>query len=71
MSPGHLRVRSINSTQCIVQAYQVQDFPVSGGPGRTESERYDIDGNADGPANRDRLLLMLRTLLAERFHLAL
>jgi uncharacterized protein (TIGR03435 family) len=71
MSPGHLRVRSINLKQCVVQAYQIQDFQVSGGPSWAYSDRYDIDGNADGPADRDQLLLMLRTLLAERFHLVL
>ena len=71
MSPGHLRVRSINLKQCVITAYQVHDFQVSGGPAWTESERYNIDGNAAGPAKRDELLLMLRTLLAERFHLVL
>jgi len=71
MSPGHLRVRSVNLKQCIVTAYQVRDFQVSGGPAWTESERYDIDGNAAGPARRDELLLMLRTLLGDRFRLVL
>jgi uncharacterized protein (TIGR03435 family) len=71
MSPGHLRLRSINLRQCIIVAYQVRDFQVSGGPGWVDADRYDIDGNADGPAPRDELLLMLRTLLEQRFHLVL
>jgi uncharacterized protein (TIGR03435 family) len=71
MSPGHLRLRSINLKQCVITAYQVHDFQVSGGPAWAESDRYDIDGNADGPARRDQLLVMLRTLLADRFHLVL
>jgi uncharacterized protein (TIGR03435 family) len=71
MSPGHLRLRSINLKQCIMAAYQVQDFQVTGTPTWAESDRYDIDGNADGPAERDQLLLMLQTLLADRFHLTL
>jgi uncharacterized protein (TIGR03435 family) len=71
MSPGHLRLRSINLKQCVITAYQVHEFQVSGGPLWAESDRYDIDGNAAGPANREQLLLMLRTLLAERFHLIL
>lgn len=71
MSPGHLRVRSITLKQCVITAYQVHDFQVSGGPAWAESDRYDIDGNAAGPTKRDQLLLMLRTLLAERFHLVL
>jgi uncharacterized protein (TIGR03435 family) len=71
MSPGTLRLRSMNLKQCILTAYHVQDFQVEGGPGWTDSDRYDIDGKADYPAERDELLLMLRTLLAERFHLTL
>jgi uncharacterized protein (TIGR03435 family) len=71
MSPGHLRIRSINLQQCVVTAYQVHDFQVSGGPAWAAWDRYDIDGNAAGPADRDELLLMLRTLLAERFHVVL
>jgi uncharacterized protein (TIGR03435 family) len=33
------------------------------------SARFDVEGRADGPAGRDQLLLMLRSLLAERFKL--
>jgi uncharacterized protein (TIGR03435 family) len=71
MSPGALRLRGMNLKQCILTAYQVQDFQVDGGPGWTDSERYDIDAKAASPAERDELLLMLRTLLKERFHLTL
>jgi len=70
-SPGTLRLRGINLKQCILAAYQVQDFQVQGGPGWTDSDRYDIDGKADHPATPDELLLMLRALLTERFHLTL
>jgi uncharacterized protein (TIGR03435 family) len=71
VSPGTLRLRGMNLKQCILTAYHVQDFQVDGGPGWTDSERYDIDGKADHPAARDELLLMLRTLLDERFQLKL
>ena len=71
VSPGTLRLRGMNLRQCILKAYHVQDFQVEGGPGWADSDRYDIDGKAAYPATRDELLLMLRTLLAERFHLTL
>lgn len=71
VSPGTLRLRGMNLRQCILTAYHVQNFQVEGGPGWANSERYDIDGKAAYPAERDELLLMLRTLLAERFHLTL
>jgi uncharacterized protein (TIGR03435 family) len=70
-SLGAIRMRGINLKQCLMAAYQVQDFQVSGGPGWVESERYDIDGKAEGPAKQDELLLMLQTLLTERFQLKL
>jgi len=71
VSPGTLRLRGINLRQTILTAYHVQDFQVEGGPGWADSDCYDIDGKAGYPAGRDELLLMLRALLAERFHLTL
>jgi len=70
-SPGTIRLRGIDLRQSILTAYHVEDFQVEGGPGWADSERYDIDGKAAYPAGRDELLLMLRTLLAERFQLTL
>ena len=32
-----------------------------------QSERYQIDAKADGNASRDRMFLMLQSLLTERF----
>jgi uncharacterized protein (TIGR03435 family) len=69
ISPVALRMRNINLKQLVLTAYQVQDFQVDGGGGWTESERFDIDGKSDHETTRDELLKMLRTLLAERFHL--
>jgi len=68
--PGSLRVQNRTLKECIMAAYQVQDFQISGGPKWLESERYNIDAKAAGPADDDQLMLMLRTLLAERFQLA-
>lgn len=59
-------------------AYQVQDFQLENVPGWASTERYDIVAKADGDpppvlpgTGPDQLMLMLRTLLAERFQLKL
>jgi uncharacterized protein (TIGR03435 family) len=65
--PGRLIADA--SLQILIQyAYGVQPFQLVGGPAWM-SERYQIDAKADGNANRDRMFLMLRSLLEERFQL--
>jgi len=55
----------------IQEAYGVQPFQVSGGPKWLDDNEYDVDAKTDGPTSKDQLRRMLRTLLAERFGLAL
>ena len=59
-------------------AYQVQDFQLENIPAWASTERFDIVAKADGDpppvlpgTGPDLLMLMLRTLLAERFQLKL
>ena len=59
-------------------AYQVQDFQLEGVPSWASTERFDIIAKAEGDpppvlpgTGPDQLMLMLRTLLAERFQLKL
>ncbi len=54
----------------ICKAYRVKDFQVSGGPKWIDGDRFDINAKAEGAADSPELLLMLRTLLADRFQLA-
>jgi uncharacterized protein (TIGR03435 family) len=71
--------RSYTLRQLVRTAYQVQDYRVVGGPPWADTVRYDIDakasaddvqrGTAQGEAPAR--LLMVRTLLAERFKLRL
>jgi uncharacterized protein (TIGR03435 family) len=66
--PGRLTADA--TLQILIQyAYRVQPFQVVGGPGLMQSERYQIDAKADGNANRDRMFLMLQSLLEDRFQL--
>jgi uncharacterized protein (TIGR03435 family) len=69
-SPGG-RVRATNSTlrQLINVAYGVPDFRITGNTGWMNTDRFDIDAKAVGDPPRDQLLLMLQSLLADRFKL--
>jgi uncharacterized protein (TIGR03435 family) len=53
----------------ICLAYHVKTNQVAGGPKWLDADGFDINAKAEGPANESELLLMLRTLLAERFQL--
>lgn len=54
-------------------AYQVGDFQVSKTPGWMDSDRYDVEAKAPAGVDQSplRLRLMFRTLLTDRFKLAL
>jgi uncharacterized protein (TIGR03435 family) len=70
VSPGSVTMRNVRLTSCIMWAYQVQDYQISG-PGWLNTERFDIVAKAAGPAPDNELRLMLRGLLADRFKLRL
>jgi uncharacterized protein (TIGR03435 family) len=53
----------------ILEAYHVPQYQLSGGPGWLESERFNIEANAESPADEKHLRLMLQTLLSQRFKL--
>jgi uncharacterized protein (TIGR03435 family) len=55
----------------IRDAYQVKDFQIAGGPKWMSDDRYDINAKASGPAKYAELMVMLQTLLAERFKLTI
>jgi bla regulator protein BlaR1 len=66
--PGRLTASA--SLRLLMQnAYTVQPFQILGGAAWIDSERYQIDAKADGNANRAQILLMLRSLLDDRFQL--
>ena len=70
-NPGYLRVQNSTVQQLIQSAYRVQDFQISGAPGWMTSDRFEIDARAPGPTKDEEFMAMLRTLLAERFHLVM
>ena len=68
--PGRLEIGNMTLKEMIVNAYSVQPFQVSGGPGWVDSVHYDISAKAAAQVSREEVLLMLQALLADRFQLA-
>jgi bla regulator protein BlaR1 len=69
--PGGIVATNMPLRTFIKAAYGVQDYQLSGGPGWLDSERYDIAAKSEGALLDDKLLLMLRALLEDRFKLTL
>jgi uncharacterized protein (TIGR03435 family) len=69
-TPGRLTARNASLKELIEGAYGVEDYQISGGPKWMASPGFDVEAKADGPADRRELLLMLQSLLSDRFKLA-
>ena len=68
---GGINFTNVNLKGCIRSAYGVQPNRISGGPEWIASERYDIVAKAATAVPKARLMLMLQTLLEDRFQLRL
>jgi uncharacterized protein (TIGR03435 family) len=55
----------------LTMAYQVRDSQVIGGPAWVNSDRFDIMAKTETEADWDRMMLMLRKLLEDRFGLVI
>jgi uncharacterized protein (TIGR03435 family) len=69
--PGRLTVANATLKDLIKGGYNLQDYQLTGGPAWIDSARFDVEGKATENATREQRLLMLRSLLTERFKLAL
>ena len=70
MPGGRYSARNANLLMIILTAYGIQKYQLIGGPTWMESEGFDIEAKADSNVNQAQLLLMLQSLLADRFKLA-
>ncbi|HEX6260370.1 MAG TPA: TIGR03435 family protein [Woeseiaceae bacterium] len=61
--------RSTTAARLIAEAYEVQDFQLSGGQDWVRSERYDVAARAGREVSQMELRDMVKTLLADRFNL--
>jgi uncharacterized protein (TIGR03435 family) len=66
---GRLEIVNMTLKEMIVNAYGIQPFQVEGGPGWLDSVHYDITAKASGERKREDVLIMLQSLLTERFEL--
>jgi uncharacterized protein (TIGR03435 family) len=67
---GDLTYSNVNLKEVMGRAYKVQQIQITG-PDWLETERFDIAAKFPPHASPEQLLLMLQSLLAERFKLAL
>jgi uncharacterized protein (TIGR03435 family) len=70
ITQGTVVGRSATARRIILTAYRLSEYELSGGPAWLDSDTFDLNAKANGPANTDQLRQMLQTLLAERFKLA-
>ncbi len=61
--------RSTSVAGLIAEAYEVQDFQLSGGEDWVRSERYDVAARAGREVSQTELREMVKALLADRFKL--
>jgi uncharacterized protein (TIGR03435 family) len=66
---GRINAKNCTLRRCIRGAYNVPETLILGGPKWIDDERYDIEAKAAGPAGGHEMMIMLQSLLAERFNL--
>jgi len=67
---GRLNISNTWLRILVMNAYEVKDFQISGGPSWIDSERFDVVAKAPDTADPRDLNPMLRALLEDRFKLA-
>jgi uncharacterized protein (TIGR03435 family) len=67
---GRLEIRNMTLRMLLRTAYNVTSFQISSGPGWLDSDRFDIIAKPETDTGPAGLLLMLRSLLEQRFALA-
>ena len=68
---GRFRAANVTLGILVGTAYDVEDFQISGGPKWLNTESYDIEAKAEGNPDLAQIRLLLQSLLAERFQLAI
>jgi len=68
---GRLVAGNAPVTMLIQRAYGIQGYELAGGPSWIAEDGYDIDAKPEGNVDQKQMWLMLQTLLAERFKLAM
>jgi uncharacterized protein (TIGR03435 family) len=69
--PGGISISNMTIKDVLMWAYQIRGFQLSGGPGWIDSEQYDIEAKPPSNTDPQQQILMLQTLLRDRFSLEL
>jgi uncharacterized protein (TIGR03435 family) len=73
VQPGRLTIDGLTAREIVAFAYDIPNplrlSKIAGGPNWLDSDRFSIVAKADGNASADRVRLMLRALLVDRFHM--
>jgi len=69
MLPNRFEATGIPVRLLLLQSYRLPSYQIQGVPSWVDSERYDIRAKAPEGTQPDQLMLMLRSLLIERFKL--
>jgi uncharacterized protein (TIGR03435 family) len=68
---GRLEIANMTLKAMLENAYSIQPYQVSGGPGWLDSDHYDITARSGTDLKREDVLVRLQSLLADRFHVVL
>lgn len=68
-TPGQFTAANVTVKMLIQYAYGIELFQISGGPDWIGSDLFDVTAKPEGSADRDHVMPMLQSLLAERFNL--
>lgn len=67
--PATARWTNVPLKALIEDVYRLKSYQILGAPAWLDSDRWDIDAKAAGPATSQQKNAMMATLLADRFHL--
>jgi uncharacterized protein (TIGR03435 family) len=67
---GTISMENVTLKRCIRSACNVPEAQIVCGPKWIDDERFDINAKADWPAGDQELMIMLQSVLAERFQLS-
>jgi len=70
-SKGRISAKNVTLKRCVRGAYNVPEPQIVGGPKWVDQDRFYIEAKAAAPAGGHELMLMLQTLLADRFKLVI
>lgn len=71
LSPGRLNGKNVSLKDLVRFAYDLHDYQLSGGQGWMETEHYEVLATFPASTTNARRALMLQTMLADRFALAI